>query len=135
MPLQISSKYDGKCKVCGKEHKQGATLFGITTPEMKPDKSGYIVRWCSDQTCGPLVESQKTTTQQTTTTTKVEELPTTPNSIEGAVVEYTTQIMQIRGVVTHTVKKYDPDPNPAMIGQIVGLIWEHLKHHNGGVQK
>ena len=115
----FESKFNGKCKAgCGATWKAGDQVYGL---------GSHI---CSNQNC-----KMPGTEKPPQTESQLQNVPDAPATMEGAIVEYTTQIIQIRQVVAQTVRKYDPNPNPAMIGQIVGLVWDHIKHHNGGVQK
>ena len=141
-PLTIQSKFAGKCKAgCGAEWASGAVLFGIQTQATKADGS-YVLRWCTNQSCGPIQDGnapampqqqQAATTQQqqqqTTPGLQLPDIPDAPEHITKKIKASALEIMQVRKHVCQVVNQYEENPNPAMIGQMVGLIWQHCKYH------
>ena len=144
-PLTIQSKYpNGKCKKCGKTWGKDTTLYGIQTTATKEDGSA-VLRWCIDQNCGPLqdgnapampTQTQQAPQQQPQQTPQIDNtvpIPDPPEEITKVIRAQTLEIMQVRKIANQVICQFENNPNPAMIGQVVGLIWTQCK--NKGVKR
>ena len=65
------------------------------------------------------------TSQETTPTTKPS-LDLLDDSTKKIIKNEATLLYHVRKQVESAIKEYEDDPNPAMIGQYVGLIWTKL---------
>ena len=131
-----------KCPLCGmdliarlKEYKD------YPSKVQWQNKSHTKAHFDKDGNCSG---TQTTDTQTiTTTSSNTPEGNIEPNSFTNILDEATTKIIQNETILLHSIRKiiltkakeFEKDPNPAMIGQYVGLIWEkyfsHKKERSG----
>ena len=139
----IQSKWAKTCAICKTAYAAGATVYGIPTGEVKPDGSAKL-RWCTNPACQPGTGAQTQVAQQYTPpptqpqqqaaqsaiqTGNVAGIPDAPEPHRTHIQAAALEIMQVRKHVLQTVMQFEASPNPAMVGQMVGLIWQHCKYH------